>query len=109
MFCVKIDAAQSSFEGAYQPMKPENLGKKFVEVNRALTWAETPEEWNPAIQKMDAFLDEIKDLGPATLENLCAWVWKRLSPTIPKLFRIAIYRDSSGEMCSYCGPHGSES
>ena len=43
-------------------MKPENLGKKFVEVNRALAWAETPEAWNPAIQKMDAFLEEIKDL-----------------------------------------------
>ena len=36
-------------------MKSENLGKKFVEVNRALTWAETPEEWTPAIQKIDAF------------------------------------------------------
>ena len=43
-------------------MKPENLGKKFVEVNRTLTWAETPEAWTPAIQKMDEFLDEIKDL-----------------------------------------------
>lgn len=43
-------------------MKAENIGKKFVEVNRALTWAETPEEWNPAIERMDLFLNEIKDL-----------------------------------------------
>ena len=43
-------------------MKPENLGKKFVEVNRALAWAETPEAWTPAIQKMDEFLNEIRDL-----------------------------------------------
>lgn len=50
------------------------------------------------------FLDEIADLGPATLENLCAWVWKRLEPIVPQLARIAIYRDSSGEMCSYYGP-----
>jgi 6-pyruvoyltetrahydropterin/6-carboxytetrahydropterin synthase len=50
------------------------------------------------------FLDEIADLGPATLENLCTWIWKRLEPAVPKLARIAIYRDSSGEMCSYYGP-----
>jgi 6-pyruvoyltetrahydropterin/6-carboxytetrahydropterin synthase len=52
------------------------------------------------------FLDEIADLGPATLENLCAWIWKRLAPSVPKLARIAIYRDSSGDMCSYDGRHG---
>jgi 6-pyruvoyltetrahydropterin/6-carboxytetrahydropterin synthase len=55
------------------------------------------------------FLDDIADLGPATLENLCAWIWKRLQPSVPNLFRIAIYRDSSGDMCSYDGPHGNGS
>jgi 6-pyruvoyltetrahydropterin/6-carboxytetrahydropterin synthase len=55
------------------------------------------------------FLDEIGDLGPATLENLCAWIWKRLEPSVPKLARIAIYRDSSGDMCSYDGPDGNGS
>jgi len=24
------------------------------------------------------FLDEINDLGPATLENLSAWIWRKL-------------------------------
>ena len=43
-------------------MESKNLGKKFVKLNRALAWAETPEEWDPAIRKMDAFLDDIKDL-----------------------------------------------
>ena len=26
------------------------------------------------------FLDEINDLGPATMENLSAWIWRRLAP-----------------------------
>lgn len=49
------------------------------------------------------FLDEIKDLGPATMENLCRWIWDRLTPTISNLSRVSVHRDSSGETCSYWG------
>lgn len=49
------------------------------------------------------FLDEINDLGPATMENLSRWIWNRLRPEIPNLHRICVYRDSSGETCSYWG------
>lgn len=49
------------------------------------------------------FLDEINDLGPATMENLCLWIWRRLSPTLDSLARVAVYRDSSGERCAYEG------
>lgn len=49
------------------------------------------------------FLDEINDLGPATMENLCRWIWVRLRPTISNLSRVSVYRDSSGETCSYWG------
>jgi 6-pyruvoyltetrahydropterin/6-carboxytetrahydropterin synthase len=50
------------------------------------------------------FLDEIDDLGPATLENLCAWIWRRLTPTVPHLARVTVHRDSSGDTCTYHGP-----
>lgn len=49
------------------------------------------------------FLDEINDLGPATMENLCLWIWNRLKPQLAPLARVAVYRDSSGETCSYHG------
>ena len=49
------------------------------------------------------FLDEIPDLGPATLENLSAWIWRKLSPVAPGLARVTVYRDSNGESCSYFG------
>lgn len=52
------------------------------------------------------FLDEVHGLGPATLENLCAWVWQRLAPALPLLARVAIHRDGSGERCAYDGPTG---
>ncbi len=50
------------------------------------------------------FLDEIADLGPATMENLSAWIWRRLAPSVPALARVTIYRDSSGDTCTYWGP-----
>jgi len=49
------------------------------------------------------FLDEITDLGPATMENLSLWIWNRLSPVIGNLHKVTVYRDSSGEACSYWG------
>lgn len=49
------------------------------------------------------FLDEINDLGPATMENLSRWIWDRLHPAISGLSRVSVYRDSSGDACSYWG------
>lgn len=49
------------------------------------------------------FLDEINDLGPATMENLSRWIWDRLSPIIGNLNKVSVFRDSSGESCSYWG------
>ena len=49
------------------------------------------------------FLDEIEDLGPATMENLSRWIWDRLSPEIDTLAKVTVYRDSGGEACSYWG------
>jgi 6-pyruvoyltetrahydropterin/6-carboxytetrahydropterin synthase len=49
------------------------------------------------------FLDEINDLGPATMENLCAWIWRRLEDEITNLSKVSIFRDTSGDACSYYG------
>src|SRR5687767_6263570 len=29
------------------------------------------------------FLDELNELGPATMENLCAYIWRRLEAELP--------------------------
>ncbi len=50
------------------------------------------------------FLDEMNDLGPATMENLSAWIWRKVEPVCEGLFRVTVYRDSSGESCTYYGP-----
>jgi 6-pyruvoyltetrahydropterin/6-carboxytetrahydropterin synthase len=49
------------------------------------------------------FLDDIPGLGPATLENLSLWIWRKVSGTCGPLARVTVYRDSAGEACSYFG------
>ncbi len=52
------------------------------------------------------YLDEINDLGPATLENLSAWIWRKLAPVAGGLIRVTVFRDSCAESCTYFGPNG---
>ena len=49
-------------------------------------------------------LNDVANLGPPTLENLSAWIWRRLAPGLKDLSKVAIYRDGSGDACVYRGP-----
>lgn len=46
------------------------------------------------------FLDEVKGLGPATLENLCAFLFREMRENMPQLRRVSIERPASGDRCS---------
>ena len=46
------------------------------------------------------FLDEIPEIGPATLENLCAFIARRLTPALPALTRVSVERRASGDRCT---------
>ncbi len=45
------------------------------------------------------FLDEIQNLGPATLENLCGFIRNQLKPTLPQLSAVTVERKASGDRC----------
>jgi len=49
-------------------------------------------------------LDEVSDLGPATMENLAAWIWRKVAPRCRGLAKVTVYRDSSRDTVSYYGP-----
>ena len=49
-------------------------------------------------------LDEVEGLGPATLENLAAWIWRTAGQSIAAIHRVTVFRDSTGDMCAYFGP-----
>ncbi len=52
------------------------------------------------------FLDDIADMGPATMENIARWIWDRLANTVPGLARVSVLRESCGERCAYEGRAG---
>ncbi len=45
-------------------------------------------------------LDDVPGLGPATLENLCAFIWRELAPALPALAAVRVWRDSVGDSCT---------
>lgn len=43
------------------------------------------------------FLDEVEGIGPATLENLCGFIARALTPALPLLVRVSVFRPASGD------------
>ena len=48
-------------------------------------------------------LNDIPGLGVPTMENLCVWIWQKLTTDFSNLLRVTVYRDSGGESCVYRG------
>jgi len=53
-----------------------------------------------------ALLNEIAGLETPSLENLCLWIWRKLSVKFSGLARVTVRRDSLGQSCTYRGPRG---
>src|SRR5260221_1377852 len=49
------------------------------------------------------FLDELDELGPATLENLSAWIWRMVEPVACGLCLVTGYRAGHAGCCTYLG------
>ena len=45
-------------------------------------------------------LDEVPGLGPATLENLCAFIWRALAADFAGLARVRVWREALGDSCT---------
>jgi 6-pyruvoyltetrahydropterin/6-carboxytetrahydropterin synthase len=45
-------------------------------------------------------LDEVPSLGPATLENLCAYIWRDLAVRLPGLTQVRVWREGAGDGCT---------
>ena len=45
------------------------------------------------------FLDEIKELGPATLENLCLFIKNNIDASVGKITSVIVERSASGDKC----------
>ena len=48
-------------------------------------------------------LDDVPGLGPATLENLCAFIWRGLAPVLPGLSAVKVWRAGMADSCTLRG------
>lgn len=49
------------------------------------------------------YLNEIPGLENPTSENLCKWIWEKLSPALPILSKVVVHETCTSG-CSYEGP-----
>ena len=76
-------------------------GKPDPESGMMMDLAFLRQEVDKVREKLDHhFLDEVPGLGPATLENLCAFIYNDLKATLLNIHRITIKRPASGDTCS---------
>ncbi len=61
---------------------------------------------DPLVAQLDHYLlNEVEGLANPTSEVLAAWLWERLAPSVPLLFRITI-EETCTTRCHYFGPNG---
>ncbi len=67
----------------------------YGDINRAV---------KPVIDILDhKFLNEVEGLSKPTSENLCAWLWDRITSSLPRLSEICV-KETPTSRCRYRGP-----
>jgi 6-pyruvoyltetrahydropterin/6-carboxytetrahydropterin synthase len=62
---------------------------------------------DPIVARLDHYLlNEVEGLENPTSERVAIWLWERLLPSLPMLFRITI-EETCTSRCHYFGPLGS--
>jgi 6-pyruvoyltetrahydropterin/6-carboxytetrahydropterin synthase len=104
----KIDAAGSlRIHGHTYHAEVTIAGLPDPESGMMMDLAFLRQEVEKVREKLDHhFLDEVPGLGPATLENLCTFIYNDLKGALPNIHRITIERPASGDTCSLM-PHES--
>ncbi len=65
--------------------------------------AQISDAMRPILERLDhSYLNEVGGLENPTIENMCAWFWKKLAPQLPGLAEIVIHETPSAR-CSYRG------
>jgi 6-pyruvoyltetrahydropterin/6-carboxytetrahydropterin synthase len=67
-------------------------------------YAEIKAVFKPLEHELDhRYLNEIRGLENPTSENIVRWIWERLKPELPELFRLVL-RETCTVGCVYEGP-----
>ena len=79
-------------------------GEVDAKVGWFLDYAELDEAFRPIRDRLDHYcLNDIEGLENPTSEILAAWIWERLAPRLPGLWRLTV-RETCNSRCIYRGP-----
>ena len=97
----KIDAEGSlRIHGHTYHAEVTIAGKPDPESGMMMDLAFLRQEVDKVRDKLDHhFLDEVTGIGPATLENLCTFIYNNLKSALPNIHSIKIERPASGDKC----------
>ena len=71
-----------------------------------IDFADIAKAFEPIRLRLDHYyLNEIEGLENPTSEVLAHWIWERLEPEVPGLWRIVV-RETCNSRCVYYGPAG---
>lgn len=83
-------------------MEVEIEGEPGADTGWVVDFGDVQEALDQLREKLDhRLLNEIEGLERPTLENICQWAAKALSPALPGLRQIRVSRPSIGETCIY--------
>lgn len=69
-----------------------------------MDFGQIKDAWRPLDSQLDhRYLNDIEGLENPTSENLAAWIWGHLKPTLPDLSSIEV-RETCTSGCYYTGP-----
>jgi 6-pyruvoyltetrahydropterin/6-carboxytetrahydropterin synthase len=71
-----------------------------------IDYADMDAAFAPVRKRLDHYyLNEIDGLANPTSEVLAAWIWERLAPTLPSLWKLTVH-ETCNARCIYYGPGG---
>ena len=83
-------------------MEVEIEGEPAADTGWVVDFGDVSEALDRLRETLDhRLLNEIEGLERPTLENICQWAAKRLSPDLPGLRQVRVSRPSNGETCIY--------
>lgn len=76
------------------------------EIGWVMDFADLKKAIDPVIAEVDHYLlNDIPGLDNPTSELLAIWIWRRLDPSVPNLYRITI-EETCTSRCHYFGEKG---
>lgn len=78
-------------------------GKVNKKTGFVIDFSEIDKSFQPLLDQLDhKYLNDVSGLENPSSENMCQWIWLKLKPRLPNLYKIVI-KETESTGCSYKG------